>query len=624
MIVVDTKLANYLAENPKLINKSSIDELKGITLGVDLKYLIEHISLNVLDRKDRLINFLNDSDLFDKLSGLVLKFIKDLKVKYNINVFVVLSGLRNFSQWERIKNMDKTHGDNKFNGSFVDKLNKSQWINFFIKNDFFNYLVAPYTSLTQLVYMYSTGVINAIFGPTDLLMFNRINRIIVDISSTDLSTFGHLDKFELFKILGIKQQLEFTELNLILKNSLQPVQFNITNINNEKFKKIVEINKKTPLKISFLNEKQQDLLEKAIMTLYAAPILTLSGQVNTYNLLAIPAESDNDEKNSAIIDDEEDEDLEDDEKFKYLTIYSKTPLKVIDPPSDSFEFLGKKIPNEIYFYQSLGLIDHLESILESICYGSVIDSTDVKTNETVLTKLIKDIKLKELKLIVNCMPKYFHKQNILYQNINKTEIFTFNLESLPASELKKYKRISFTLSENNNLKQFIEKNDFINTNFKKLSFHEAINDAESLIMTVFWRVLSNIFDFGSDIKTDDTENTISFKESKLIKTFEKIQNNIELFRTDQDIILFIIMNLIKQHLSATNEINFETINQFTNIFKESFETVLIWTLLTGDFDRTIFESTDDWKKSLVQILPLSDLLILDEKRIHLDSYITLL
>lgn len=624
MIVVDTKLANYLAENPKLINKSSIDELKGITLGVDLKYLIEHISLNVLDRKDRLINFLNDSDLFDKLSGLVLKFIKDLKVKYNINVFVVLSGLRNFSQWERIKNMDKTHGDNKFNGSFVDKLNKSQWINFFIKNDFFNYLVAPYTSLTQLVYMYSTGVINAIFGPTDLLMFNRINRIIVDISSTDLSTFGHLDKFELFKILGIKQQLEFTELNLILKNSLQPVQFNITNINNEKFKKIVEINKKTPLKISFLNEKQQDLLEKAIMTLYAAPILTLSGQVNTYNLLVIPAESDNDEKNSAIIDDEEDEDLEDDEKFKYLTIYSKTPLKVIDPPSDSFEFLGKKIPNEIYFYQSLGLIDHLESILESICYGSVIDSTDVKTNETVLTKLIKDIKLKELKLIVNCMPKYFHKQNILYQNINKTEIFTFNLESLPASELKKYKRISFTLSENNNLKQFIEKNDFINTNFKKLSFHEAINDAESLIMTVFWRVLSNIFDFGSDIKTDDTENTISFKESKLIKTFEKIQNNIELFRTDQDIILFIIMNLIKQHLSATNEINFETINQFTNIFKESFETVLIWTLLTGDFDRTIFESTDDWKKSLVQILPLSDLLILDEKRIHLDSYITLL
>ncbi|OEJ88803.1 Protein MKT1 [Hanseniaspora uvarum] len=624
MIVVDTKLANYLAENPKLINKSSIDELKGITLGVDLKYLIEHISLNVLDRKDRLINFLNDSDLFDKLSGLVLKFIKDLKVKYNINVFVVLSGLRNFSQWERIKNMDKTHGDNKFNGSFVDKLNKSQWINFFIKNDFFNYLVAPYTSLTQLVYMYSTGVINAIFGPTDLLMFNRINRIIVDISSTDLSTFGHLDKFELFKNLGIKQQLEFTELNLILKNSLQPVQFNITNINNEKFKKIVEINKKTPLKISFLNEKQQDLLEKAIMTLYAAPILTLSGQVNTYNLLVIPAESDNDEKNSAIIDDEEDEDLEDDEKFKYLTIYSKTPLKVIDPPSDSFEFLGKKIPNEIYFYQSLGLIDHLESILESICYGSVIDSTDVKTNETVLTKLIKDIKLKELKLIVNCMPKYFHKQNILYQNINKTEIFTFNLESLPASELKKYKRISFTLSENNNLKQFIEKNDFINTNFKKLSFHEAINDAESLIMTVFWRVLSNIFDFGSDIKTDDTENTISFKESKLIKTFEKIQNNIELFRTDQDIILFIIMNLIKQHLSATNEINFETINQFTNIFKESFETVLIWTLLTGDFDRTIFESTDDWKKSLVQILPLSDLLILDEKRIHLDSYITLL
>ncbi|CAI8491679.1 unnamed protein product [Hanseniaspora opuntiae] len=319
MFVVDTKLADHISDNPKLINKCNLDELKGTTLGVDLKYLIENISLNIVDKKELGINFLNEGSTFDKVSELVMKFIKDLSSKHNIKVYVVLSGLRNFSQWERIKNMDKMHGDNKIDGSFIDELNTSRWTNFFIENQFYNYIVAPYSSLTQLVYM-----------------------IVVGLTLSSKPTFEFVDKFELFENLGIKHQLEFTEINLITKNALQPVQFNITNINNEKFKNIVDINKKTPIRLSFMNEKQQDLLDKAIMTLFASPILSTNGQVSAYNLLELSAENDSEEKNSAVIDDEEDE-LDDDEKFKYLTIHSKASLKVIDPPADSFEFLGKKI-----------------------------------------------------------------------------------------------------------------------------------------------------------------------------------------------------------------------------------------------------------------------------------------
>lgn len=337
MFVVDTKLADHISDNPKLINKCNLDELKGTTLGVDLKYLIENISLNILDKKELGINFLNECSTFDKVSELVMKFIKDLSSKHNIKVYVVLSGLRNFSQWERIKNMDKMHGDNKIDGSFIDELNTSRWTNFFIENQFYNYIVAPYSSLTQLVYMYSTSIINAIYGPTELFMFNRVNRIVVGLTLSSKPTFEFVDKFELFENLGIKHQLEFTEISLITKNALQPVQFNITNINNEKFKNIVDINKKTTIRLSFMNEKQQDLLDKAIMTLFASPILSTNGQVSAYNLLELSAENDSEEKNSAVIDDEEDE-LDDDEKFKYLTIYSKASLKVIDPPADSFEF----------------------------------------------------------------------------------------------------------------------------------------------------------------------------------------------------------------------------------------------------------------------------------------------
>ncbi|KAL6931044.1 uncharacterized protein HGUI_02360 [Hanseniaspora guilliermondii] len=623
MFVVDTKLADHIAENSKLINKCNLDELKGITLGVDLKYLIENISLNILDNKESCINFFNDVSTFDKVSELVMKFIRDLLSKYKIKVYVILSGLRNFSQWERIKNMDKMHGDNKIDGNFIDELNTSRWTKFFIENQFYDYLVAPYSSLTQLVYMFSTSIINAIYGPTELFMFNRVNRIVVGITLSSNSTFDFVDKFELFENLGIKNQLEFTEINLITKNFLQPVQFNITNINNEKFKNIVDINKKTPIRLSFMNEKQQDLLDKAIMTLFASPILSTNGQVTTYNLLDLAAENDSEEKSSAVIDDDEEE-LDDDEKFKYLTNYSKTPLKVIDPPTDSFEFLGKKIPNEIFFYQSLGLAEHLKSLLESICYGSLIDSCNYTLQGSDMVKLVKDIKLKELKLLVNCMPKYFHKQTINYENINNPDGFVFHLEGLTASDLKSYKRLSIVLDSEKKLTDFIKQNDFNESSFKKLSFHETIKDSDSLMMTVFLRVLVNIFDFGKDIETHDVENTISFKNSKAVQVFEIIKNNKDLFNDDKDIVLFIIINLIKEKVSSNNDINYETVNKFMNIFKEAYETVLIWSLLTGDFDRMAFETTEEWKKSLIKLLPLSDVLVVDEKCFKLKTYIDLL
>ncbi|CAI8491701.1 unnamed protein product [Hanseniaspora opuntiae] len=597
MFVVDTKLADHISDNPKLINKCNLDELKGTTLGVDLKYLIESISLNILDKKELGINFLNEGSTFDKVSELVMKFIKDLSSKHNIKVYVVLSGLRNFSQWERIKNMDKMHGDNKIDGSFIDELNTSRWTNFFIENQFYNYIVAPYSSLTQLVYMYSTSIINAIYGPTELFMFNRVNRIVVGLTLSSKPTFEFVDKFELFENLGIKHQLEFTEISLITKNALQPVHF--------------------------MNEKQQDLLDKAIMTLFASPILSTNGQVSAYNLLELAAENDSEEKNSAVIDDEEDE-LDDDEKFKYLTIYSKASLKVIDPPADSFEFLGKKLPNEIYFYQSLGFVDHLKSILESICYGSLIDGSDYTSQGSDMLNLVKDIKLKELKLIVNCMPKYFHKQTIKYQNINNPDGSVFHLEGLSASDLKSYKRLSILLDNNKNLTDFIKQNDFKDSSFKKLSFHATINDSESLVMTVFWRVLINIFGFGKDIETNDTESTISFKNSKVVELFEIIKNNNALFTNDKDVILFILLNLIKPKLSSKDDISYETINKFMNIFKEAYETVLVWSLLTGDFDRIAFETTEEWKKSLIKLLPLNDVLVVDEKCFNLKTYIDLL
>ncbi|CAI8491695.1 unnamed protein product [Hanseniaspora opuntiae] len=206
-----------------------------------------------------------------------------------------------------------------------------------------------------------------------------------------------------------------------------------------------------------------------------------------------------------------------------------------------------------------------------------------------MLNLVKDIKLKELKLIVNCMPKYFHKQTIKYQNINNSDGSVFHLEGLSASDLKSYKRLSILLDNNKNLTDFIKQNDFKDSSFKKLSFH-ANNQ-------------------GFRINGDDC-----VLES----------NNDALFINDKDVILFIILNLIKEKLSSKDEISYETINKFMNIFKEAYETVLVWSLLTGDFDRIAFETTEEWKKSLIKLLPLNDVLVVDEKCFNLKTYIDLL
>ena len=174
MAIINTKLSKHIADTKGLLQEADFSQLEGLTLGIDLQYLIEFLykssKFNSNSNHNQLIFHLSNNE-FDIISELLLDFVKKIS-DFKIKPYFVLPGLRNYAQFERILSLDASHGDNKFNGNFIDKLNISKWVNFFNKNGISDFIVAPYSSLTQLTYLFSEHFIDAIFGPSELLMFN--------------------------------------------------------------------------------------------------------------------------------------------------------------------------------------------------------------------------------------------------------------------------------------------------------------------------------------------------------------------------------------------------------------------------------------------------------------------
>lgn len=614
MTVIDTKLSQHINDCDGLLQESDLLQLEGMTIGIDLHYLVE-----LLQKTSKTAVKQSTEEEFAVIAGLVLDFVKEL-FEFSIKPFFVLSGLRTYNQFQIMLTLDESHGQNKTTGKFIDKLNLSKWVQFFNSNDILNFVVAPYSCLTQLTYLFAEGFIDAIVGPTELLMFNKINRVIVDVffsESKDIQqkTFQFVDKFDVFESINIKNQLEFTELMLILKNSFQPVSFVIPSIVGKSFKNVVEINKKNPLKLAYLNSKQQELLDKAIMSLYSAPVFQLNGHIGLYCFLELEISSSTAEKeqDSAISDDDDDDD--ENEYMRYITKFNKQKLSSVEPPSDSYEFLGKRLPDEIAFYQSLGMFEELNKVLESIVYGTYLDSSDFEDSaldrslyENLQTFLFES-KQQETKLIVNCMTRYFHKQNIIYKNLNSPINLKFHLNTMQSAEMKAFKRISFKIDkkETSSFADYF-KFDFSSQIFTKLSVGESFDNVESLIFSVIWRVLVNCFHIAGDVETDDATNTLRLMNSKDLPFIEKIVSNLNSCKNEEELETFTVILLIIQvsrvkDTSDLSFINYKLIYQFKLMFKELFETVLVWSLLTGDFDRLKFTSVAQWQKEFVSKLP---------------------
>lgn len=621
MTIIDTQLSKHIRDDG-LLQESDLLQLEGTTLGIDLHYLIELLQKssksNSTHNQGQPAVQQSPKKEFAVISGLVLDFIKGLS-EYNIKPFFVLSGLRNYNQFQRMLTLDESRGHNKSNGNYIDKLNISKWVQIFNSNGLLNFVVAPFSSLTQLTYLFGEGFVDAILGPTELMMFNKINRVIVDvffseIKSSTQSFFEFVDKFDVFDSINIKNQLEFTELMMILKNNYQPVSFVVPNIMGKSLKNIVDINQKNPLKLAYLDLTQQESLDKAIMSLFSAPVFKLNGYIGLYCFLELETSSSTDksEQDSAISDDDDDDE---NEYLKYVTEFNKQKLSPINPPSDSYEFLGKRLPDEIVFYQSLGMFEELNKVLESIVYGTYLDFSDFEDSALDRSLYEKfqtfafESKQQATKLVVNCMTRYFHKQNIIYKNLNSPINLKFHLNTMQPREMKAFKRISFKVDKKEifSLADYF-KFDFSSQVFTKLSVGESFEDVESLILSVFWRVLVNCFNIACDVETDDATNTLTLMNSKDLPFIEKLVSNLNSCKNEEELETFIVILLIIEVSRAKDTadlsfINYKLIYQFKLLLKELFEAVLVWSLLTGDFDRLKFTSVAQWQTEFVSKLP---------------------
>ncbi|XBW38748.1 hypothetical protein QEN19_004335 [Hanseniaspora menglaensis] len=608
MAVIDTTLAKYIFETTGLLETADLIELKGITLGVDVLYLNE-----ILYQCTEL-NSSSTKDNFNIISTSFLRFIEKLAT-FEIKPYFVLPGLKNFNQYKESLGTNATQTRNTPKVGCEHLLHISSWINLFSSKGF-SFIVAPYSPLTQLTYLLSEDIIDAIFGSSELLMFNKINRVILNFnlmneSVSDNLKFQFIDKYSLFKNINTTNHLEFTELLLILKNNSQPTTYSIPKNIGKNFKDTVNVNKNTSLKLTYLSPSQQELLEKALLTLYAAPIFHLNGTIQIYNFLNLEltyfvAENQYD---SAVSDEEENEELTYDYK------YNKEMISPIEPPADSYEFLGKRLPDEIVFYQSIGMFDRLNTVLEGIVYGTCVESVafdNMSLKATTVEKLEKlafNIKQKETKLIVNCMTRYFHKQKINYENKTSNYSKHFDIETLHVTDVTNLKKISFMLEskKTTSVKDFFSY-EFQNKTFSKLSVGKSFDNVESLFMSVFWRVFAYFFNIASDIDANETFDTITLMNSKNLKFIEKIAVNVKTLERESEVENFIAINLLVILLDLNSGddltfISYKLLYQIKLLLKECFETVLVWSLLTGDFQRLSYETVSEWQQELISKLP---------------------
>lgn len=260
----------------------------------------------------------------------------------------------------------------------------SDLIQFFIENEL-EYIRAPYASWAQLGYLYEQNYIHAIYGPTELVLLSNIDKFIIsmDFSQRDLR---FVDKMRLFNEMGVNQQ-QIVDIAVAIGCDLQPQTIDIFagRLGTECFDialGIIQVNGTIYSTVAQLPVPELELFQRGIMSLQHMPVLKNNGRVEIWHF--------------------------DERKVN--------PSHPNLPPQDLYEMFSVRIPQEYYFYQSIGLIHN--KILESIANEAYVekqplDGLSLKEYKDLVAAMLP-IKAKEVNLLTKNMNRYFQFKTVKY------------------------------------------------------------------------------------------------------------------------------------------------------------------------------------------------------------------
>ncbi|KAJ8146688.1 hypothetical protein OY671_000241 [Metschnikowia pulcherrima] len=548
-----TLLEPFLFEN-KLVSTSSIDILRDATIGIDVEHYLNRI------------HTLKNEQLLCAIGGvpasLKQHLLADLDVlrELNIRPLFVLPGMmfENISSRDRTeelppqeRHMDATwarvHSKNpSSSGRHADLGGNSfqsgreplpintminDLVRLFIEGGI-DYMISPYNASFQLSYLYRSSAIDCIYGSTDMLL-TSIDKLILgmELSSRD---FKFVEKQRVLKELNLSER-QFNDLSIMVGCCAQPQTFpNFPDPSKANllppFSPMNHFRMGLDILYSFaiasgppddlfayvtsLNDQSLlDLYYKGHTAINFMPIMKTDGHIELYSVELSRMGLLTDGgcfRNEAV-----DKHTEGDARLEDLSTCIPTELHSV---------ISQRLPSEIYFYRSLGLLP--SKLLESIVSGQcVVPSPLTSRAEDSYKRLVSSRKLlgildHQLNLITQLLARYFQVKKIevissfqgkpIYVN-NRMEPPVFaRLHAAPSCQIQ-YGEFTSIWSNFRDPHQrttratHSEKKDIISTSFHRALFLMSVVDHEGSFSYV-GRALQEFCEVNSEAQDEELEH----------------------------------------------------------------------------------------------------------------------
>lgn len=404
-------LESYLFER-RLVSASSIELLQNATIGIDVEHYLSRI---YTFKKEQYLAGVGGTPASLK------DYVRlDLQVfqEFNIKPIFVIPGLAIESQHEdyptnelspqeqhRLTTWNKLQSRlanpylyNNLNTDsfrlFTDPLPLRPMINdlilYFIANGI-DYLIAPYDASFQLSYLYNIGLVDSIYGSTDILLC-QVDKFILGMEFLT-KDFRFIERLKVLYELGLLEK-QFIDLSVMVGCNLQPITFpnfpplpkpnhiqpypqlNYFKLGLEIIFQLNGYNPNSPADlyayiISLNDPKLLELYYKGHSSMKYLPILNKEGYVELYlvEMEKLRKQKEEGTKSSKKLNGSKEDSKNQREGGDENGDSPSDSSTSISIPNDVHEIISQKLPPELYFYQSLGLLPL--QLLEAITQGKL-------------------------------------------------------------------------------------------------------------------------------------------------------------------------------------------------------------------------------------------------------------
>lgn len=556
---------------------------------------------------------------------------------------IIAQRYRAWAHWSNLMNNNKVNyidqplfpGESfRYNNALNLKRFQSDLIQYFISKSI-NYMVAPFSSWIQLSYLLKEEYINAIYGPTDLLMVESVPKFILGMEFPN-KEFRFIDRKRILSEFKLNVE-DFLDICMAVGNDLQP--FTLPPLQGYPQQQTFEIaldmslNGGTNFYTYLLTNKMQvdtskyiTLYQKGLSALKYMPVLKSNGRVEIfgYNEAAIAM---NDKDKAEI-------------------------------PNDIHEFIQQRLPHEYNFYRSIGLVSNNSlDIVSSGMYFEYppLDGGSSDSYRELVRKSIDVFKNNEINLLTQPINRYYQIKPIKHVKwFSPTESVTLsNRVTPPIYDLIKHLYVKtgdvskkFSISEF--IKVITQSKDFVKDftveSKKSGSIIGKLTAPFDLLATSFLRFLCllGFFEYTSTLKPTEYGTVfLLFNELGLGKNFHQAfltilvffkldvlrlgeetrpptqsilsQVTLRSYPKESSYILVItrILTLFQLNQKPCNY--YGPIDKKTLTFREHFdfinknmselfESILVNSLAFSEFDRLILDNTQ-WQREIVGHMP---------------------